>query len=212
VVEQQPAAGLSASLAPDAAAIAPALAGVLRAWDRLEVELGEVALVTDDHPLSRLTALVATWYGALPVLLLGRGAAPADLAGVRWIAVDDDPDATLGRVRGELASRPGAVAIELSGRADVVDFLLEALPTYARVLLAGERRELLTIDYYVNLHRKGLVVHSGRLQPVEDGNDPRQRQLLERASRLLSRPERVEACRRALHLDHGDDRRAAARR
>lgn len=187
------------ALDKEVAVVIPAVAAALRVWDELGLELGEAAVVTAGHPLSRLVANVAVWYGALPVLVIGDEVA-AD-PNVELVPVQDS-DKAVSTLSQKLASRPGVVAAELSGRADFVDLLLETIPPLARVLFAGEQRERLTIDYYVNVHRKGLLLRSGEVSPsAERVTDPAAAARLDRAERLLQRADRALACRAALGLD-----------
>jgi hypothetical protein len=48
--------------------------------------------------------------------------------------------------------------VELSGRAEVLDILLEVMPRWTRLLLAGPAGKPVTIDFYKNVHRKGAVI------------------------------------------------------
>jgi len=185
-----------AALEADAMALVPAVCAALELWDTLKLEVGEAAVVTDGHPWSRAVALVASWYGALPVVLISDDA--ASVPGVIRVSTTGAPDPVRELVV-NLQGRPAVAAAELSGRADAVDLLLEALPASSRVMLAGAAREPLTIDYYVNVHRKGLRLVSGMLDAgpmhaVDAGADAR----AGRARRLLARPARLAACREAM--------------
>jgi hypothetical protein len=91
------------------------------------------------------------------------------------------------------------VAAELTGDPSLVDGLLEALPRSSGLMLAGPSRERLTVDYYANVHIKGLRLLSGTLDAdssavMRDGRASR----LERTRRLLARPERAAACSQVL--------------
>jgi len=55
--------------------------------------------------------------------------------------------------------------VDLSGRADVIDVLLEVIPRWGRLLLAGPAGTPVTIDYYRNVHRKGIVFATTVLEP-----------------------------------------------
>jgi hypothetical protein len=170
------------------ATLVTAVAASLALWDRLGLSLGETVVITAGHRWSRVAALVATWYGAVPVILHSNDALPLP-PGVTRLQVDDPAD----RARvlaAQLRDAPAVVAADLSGRADTVDLLLEALPPMSRLLLAGSAGELLTIDYYVNVHRKGLHLMSG---VFEDLAAPGGADYRTRAERLLARPDRVAA-------------------
>jgi threonine dehydrogenase-like Zn-dependent dehydrogenase len=137
------------------------LAVALEAWDELGLELGEAALIAGDGPTARIFATAAGYRGACPVVQVG-----ADGKGL--------PGAE------ELAGMAGVAAVDLSGRADTVDALLEALPEGARLMLAGDDSEPQTIDYYGNIHRKGVHLLCRRLQAGSPSGF-----WLERASLLL---------------------------
>jgi threonine dehydrogenase-like Zn-dependent dehydrogenase len=146
-------------------------------------------VVTSGHPLSRLFALTATWCGAVPVILAGE----KDPAAVRGVTSFEVRDATadLKALQG-LLDRPGAVVVEMTGKAETVDVIMEAIPPAARLLFVGEAREPLTMDFYVNVHRKGIALHSNTVDGLADEEST------ERARRLLQDPERVAQCRLAL--------------
>jgi threonine dehydrogenase-like Zn-dependent dehydrogenase len=121
------------------------LARALWAWEELGLELGETALISGEGPMARMVALAASCRGACPVVLVGSAA--QGLPGAE-----------------ELAGRAGVAAVDLTGRSETVDALLEALPHGARLMLAGHESEPQTIDYYNNIHRKGVHLLCRRLQ------------------------------------------------
>lgn len=175
------------TLGADAALMAPPLALCLWAWESLGLELGEAAVYTDGCPLAGLIGRVARWRGGLPIVKVVEGGdAP----------VADGPDTTIaarGDAAGvELASavreRPGVAAVDLTGRPDMVDLLLESLPKWSRLMLAGRVREPLTMDLYRNVHLKGTSLIFSRFEPslvFGGGNGPGD--LLPNAFRLLER-------------------------
>lgn len=170
------------------------VAASLRLWDRLGLSLGEAVVITAGHRWSRLVALVATWYGAVPVIVHSNDPRPLPPGVTRFEA--PDPADRARALATLLKGMPAVVAAELSGRADAVDMLLEGLPPMSRLMLAGAAGEPLTIDYYINVHRKGLHLTSC----VLDADPPHDRagDYVVRAERLLARTERAEACRAAL--------------
>ena len=103
-------------------------------------------------------------------------------------------------LRERLGGCSGVAALELSGRADVVDSMLEAIPRFTRLGMFGAKRESLTIDYYVNVHRKGLEMVSGVLDPFAALTRQSERALedIARASRLLHVSARADECRVAM--------------
>jgi threonine dehydrogenase-like Zn-dependent dehydrogenase len=172
------------------ATLVPAVAASLAVWDRLGLSIGETVVITAGHRWSRVAALVATWYGAVPVILHSNDTLPLP-PGVTRLTVDDPAD----RARilaNQLRESPAVVAADFSGRADAVDLLLEAVPPMSRLMLAGTSGEPLTIDYYINVHRKGLHLLSVVFDDLAATGDADYRA---RAERLLARSERADACR-----------------
>jgi hypothetical protein len=191
-----PSAADRPELTPDAAgADAIVCAELLSVWDALALEIGDTAVVTDGHPWSRLCALVASWYGALPVLFLTTGSdGPEGIVTVRV----DDPAAAIKHLSATLAPTTGVAAVDLGGRADHIDLLLESLPRFSRLMLAGPPGESLTIDFYVNVHRRGLRLLSRVLDPRGGtGHAPASAEHLARAQRLLANPRRQQEFRGA---------------
>jgi hypothetical protein len=179
-------------VSPETAVLIPILAEALRVWDGLDTEIGAAAVVTHAAPWSDLLTEVGTWYGARPSkVAIGTPAGGEP-------AVDiSDPDA-VARFRQRLEAYPLVCAVELTGRAAAAEFYFESMPQQARVLLAGPPYEHLTIDYYVNVHRKGLRLRSTVLTPRRSfsGDDSLER--VRRATRLLSHAGRVNAVQAAV--------------
>jgi hypothetical protein len=184
---------------PDATALIPPVASALAAWDALDLEIGELAIVTGGDAGSRIAALVATWYGALPVVLVGAPDAPAPPAGVEPL-VFADPDAAMADLAARIGKHPGVAAVDLSGRLEYVDLLLATIPMFARVMLAGPPRERLTIDFYSNVHRKGLILRSTTFQPDSGDRDDVASRRVARAASLLSDPSRLASAAAALSI------------
>ncbi|MBD3868861.1 MAG: hypothetical protein IFK94_12105 [Acidobacteria bacterium] len=170
--------------------VAPYLASALHAWEELRLEVGETALVAGSGTLTNVFCLAALWCGACPVITLGPDGHVDGVSG--WDIPAEDPEPTLDRLTTELAAVPAVAAVDLTGRAAVADMFFEVLPQYARLLLAGDTGEPLTIDYYVNIHRKGIDLMAREIDV--SSVDAR---MLQRASALLSSPDRAEACLRA---------------
>ena len=185
-------------LAPDLESLVPKVATALSLWDSLRLEIGEAAVLAGDHPCARIIALTAIWHGAVPVLQLCTSDAALP-AGVEAISYGDSRQA-INVLSQRLARCPGVAAVDLTGRAESVDVLLAALPRFARLLLTGTAAEPLTIDFYVNVHRKGLELRSGLLQPPSSETPTHQPigHWSARASRLLMNPKRAADCMAAI--------------
>jgi hypothetical protein len=188
---------IPATLVPHLQAVLATVAG-LSIVDALTVELGDRCVVSGTTGLARLTALVAGWAGAWPIMLTP-GSAPPPPAGVEHVLVDD-LEAALATLSARLQESPSVVAIELTGLAAMVDLLLQSAPMFARLLFAGDARQPLTIDFYTNVHRKGLLLQSMAIDLPDFVASPRDGEgsrRLTRALGLLSRPDRLAACQAA---------------
>jgi hypothetical protein len=147
---------VAAALEVTRALALPPLAAALSMWESLRLELGDAAVFTAGGALSTLAGQVALWRGGCPVLELGpagAGATPG-ITHVDWT----DPEEAARQLTGATGARPGFAAVELSGRAEVLDILLEMMPRWSRLLLAGPAGQPVTIDFYKNVHRKGAVI------------------------------------------------------
>jgi hypothetical protein len=183
--------GLGDALVP----FVPVVARALAFWDALGLEIGETAIVTSAGWTGHVVATVASWYGAAPLVVGMPGLAAGPPGSDRLIA--EDAEAAVKDLQGRLQGRAGVAGVELTGRAALVDLLLQTVPTFARLMFAGDARERLTVDFYVNVHRKGLLLHSDLFDPAAavaapwtGGTGAR----FARAARLLARPDRAAAC------------------
>ncbi|HYI26241.1 MAG TPA: hypothetical protein VD863_00155 [Bradyrhizobium sp.] len=189
---------VTADLDADGALAAPALVTALHVWDIQNLEIGEAAVVTEGSPLSTLVAVVATWYGASPVVLISSAATGRAAAALPHSVVEVSERAELTE---KLYEKPGVAAIDLSGMAQMVDLLLTTLPPLSRLMLSGLGKELLTVDFYNNVHRKGLLLSSNIVdltRPLEATHLGADGVRIRRACRLLARAERRSACLAAL--------------
>jgi hypothetical protein len=115
-----------------------------------------LAIYTDGIGLADVIGLVAAWQGALPVVRLTSGPA---IDNVRTIGIDDAAAAAKG-LRSLTSCAPGVAAVDLSGNGDVIAMLLDALPRWGRLMLAGPYPAPFTTAFYTDIHRKGVVVCS----------------------------------------------------
>lgn len=177
--------------------IAPT-AALLAAWRTLNLELGDAAVWTGDSNLSRLAGHLALSGGACPGIqlagCLSTGPRRGDFEVVDW----DDPEQAMSALARIVSGRPGFAALELTGRAEVIDILLEIIPRWGRLFLAGPAGQPVTLDFYKNIHRKGVVLSSETLDVsrVFDARlGPRLHEEMIRAARLLATPTTREFCR-----------------
>ena len=176
---------------PNVEAVVPPLAAAVGAWQELGLELGETAVVSGEGLLADLFCLAALWSGACPVIRLG--SRNDSIPGTRcWTVPSDDPEPALEQLASQLADAPAVAAVELTGTAVAADILFETIPVYSRLLLGGSGGEPLTIDYYNNIHRKGITVLARNIDPapgVSDESDT----MVRRARTLVASPERLQA-------------------
>jgi hypothetical protein len=139
------------------------LATALWAWDELDLELGEAAVYTTGTALERMIGCAAIWRGALPVARLG-AETPGVLGGTGVVSAMD-PHASIRQLAETVRVAPGFAAIDLSGRGEILDILLEVAPRWGRILLGAPTSSHVTIDFYNNVHRKGTYLKAARLDP-----------------------------------------------
>lgn len=145
------------------ALLVPSLTAVLALWETLQLELGDVAVITSGSVLSPLAAEVALWRGGCPVVTLGPASVTDNPATthIDW----SDPEEAGRQLLAAMGNRPGFAALELSGRADMMDLLFESIPRWGRLLLGGSAGQPITVDFYKNIHRKGVTVNTAVLEP-----------------------------------------------
>lgn len=192
---------LPRGIEPEIGLYAVPVALSLWVWESLHLELGEVAACTGAHWLDRILPQVAIWRGARTVVTVGDDTAGLTANGVTPLDVKKDPAALVKQLSAVMEAAPGAAAVELSGRAETVDVLFESLPQGSRLMLAGESAELLTIDYYNNVHRKGVVIKSSVLTPnllFSNSSPTGPANYMRRACTILGHEELGPVCRRLL--------------
>jgi hypothetical protein len=156
---------IPAPLEIDQALLAPPLALALRVWEQLHLEMGEAAVYTDGNVFSNFVGQVAIWRGGCPVMKLLRDANESVPDRVERIGLKTDSDETVGRIKNRIKEKAGFAAVDLSGRPEIIDLLLEVMPRWGKLMIAGRTQRSLTIDFYNNVHRKGLVLSCGTFDP-----------------------------------------------
>jgi len=195
---------LPRSVELSSAMLIPPVASALALWETLHLELGEAAVWTGGAPLSGLVGQVALWRGACPAVELGSTQSSGSAEGRPGIDVLDGSDAeeASAKLAAIAADRPGFAAIDLSGRADVIDILLEVIPRWGRLVLAGPPGSSVTIDFYKNIHRKGIIISSTVVEPaaILDASRPEILTQVPRAIEILINPGMAARCRELLGL------------
>lgn len=151
-------------LDPEHAMLAPLVALALWGWDCLGLELGELAVYTGIGPLADIVGQIAIWSGAQPLVKLSPTRHGLKLSSNHMISSDDLVD-TAETLKKLAFSSPGFAAVDLTGRPEIVDLLLEIIPKWGRLLLGSNHPGKLTIDYYKNIHRKAALVVTNILTP-----------------------------------------------
>ena len=176
---------------PKIAHFLPPLTLALWAWDKLDLEMGELALLAGDSRYTMVFAQVAFWRGAYPVIRITQTAhrenEPKFLCTLNVENADENR-----RLRQLVSDRPGFAAIDLSGREMLIDYLFELGPKWGRIMLASPVHNEITIDYYNNIHRKGTCIYSTILEDslvFQVQNKEEMVFHLDRASRILRNPE-----------------------
>lgn len=186
------------------ALLAPPLALALSFWDRLHLELGEAAIYTEGDVFADLLGQVAIWSGACPVIKLCNAICKSPLVSGESQLLSD-ADQALHQLRHRIKEKPGFAAIDLSGRPEIIDLLLEVVPRWGRIMLAGRTRQPLTVDFYNNVHRKGVVLVSSAFEPTYPLQESQSRAYLPAAFRILQNKEMAAICSDLVHRKHSID-------
>lgn len=133
-----------------------ALQGVRKA----RIELGEAVAVVGAGLVGLLAAQLASLAGGLPVLAVDKD--PHRLAFAHRVGVDNTVEATE-EVRSQLESvcdgELPSVVIEATGHPEAVPLAFDLARPHGRVVLLGSTRgETEAVNFYRDVHRKGLTV------------------------------------------------------
>lgn len=153
------------TLTAETALLVPPLALSLWAWDNLDLELGEAAIYALGSPFTNFIGQAALWRGGVPVIEIDTDT-PSRLAlGVEQMQFVDRRE-LIERLGARLHGRPGVAVIDLSGRPEIMDVLLEVVPRWGRLMLAGHKAGPLTVDFYNNIHRKAVRMETCTFDPM----------------------------------------------
>jgi hypothetical protein len=143
------------------------LAHALWVWDAVELELGDLAIITGNSVTAGMIAKVACWRSGGSVIALDRfpGTGSAWHPGETIDA--SDQAATLQRLGAAIAAAPSTAAAICDGDAAILELVLEALPAWGRVVLATESTQPATVDFYNNVHRKGCRIVTVPATPAQ---------------------------------------------
>jgi hypothetical protein len=188
---------LHQSLPDEQAMRIQALALALAICDAADLELGEVAVYTSGVAHESIVATVAQWRTARDAIRLRlQEDALACPPGVQDVD-GADPQRALEVIRMTASHAPGFAAIVLSPQPEALDVLLEAMPMWGRLVIGSASSAPATIDFYNNIHRKGVrmvsVPSSARFIFEAPARADRTT-LIERAIRILTCEDLAAAC------------------
>lgn len=183
-------------LLADRAMLVPRLSVALAICEAVALELGDVPVCTSGGDNLHLIATLCQWRTGREVLVLDLldGHAVA-AAGCRRID-GSDPQGAIEDISRASATAPGVAAIVLSRKSEAVDILLEAMPMWGRMIIASDGTKPATIDFYNNVHRKGMSLVTGPASPAvlfEPELRADRRHFTERAIQILLRDELATA-------------------
>lgn len=188
---------LDESLPEERAMRVPALALALAISDAAALELGEVAVFTSGAAHESVVATVAQWRTCRDVIRLRLHDGLSVCApGVREVD-GTDPQRAIELIRTEANSAAGYAAIVLSPQPEALDVLLEAMPIWGRLVFGATSSSRATIDFYNNVHRKGVrmvSVPSTTRFIFEARARPEVAALVERAMRILTCDDLAAVC------------------
>lgn len=192
---------ISENVPAERACLVPLLTLALSLWDHAALEIGETAVFTEGCRHSDLIALVAQWRGALRVIRLSDRCDPVDEGGATEIVPISSPEAARELLLEKLGGAPGVAMVDFGGRSEILDLLLETIPQWGRLILAGSKMQLTTLDFYNNVHRKCITLSSFLFESqalfYETG---KYAVYVRNALQILSSDEMALACERAAGL------------
>ncbi len=157
-IDERECVSLEQDLPSARAMLVPDLALALAICASARLELGEIAVYSSGARHEALIGLVAGWCTGRDVIRIdfndGAGVTPAGVQKVDG----SDPQRALEIIQRSTRNTAGFAAIVLSSKAEAMDVLLEAMPTWGRLVVASRSTESATIDFYNNVHRKGVTV------------------------------------------------------
>ncbi|MFW9873685.1 MAG: hypothetical protein ACFFG0_11315 [Candidatus Thorarchaeota archaeon] len=167
--------------------IIPLVAKELELFEKINLEIGELVIVTGEGLIPRLLSLCALWHGAKYVIHIT--AEKTYLPEIETIKFENLSKNVISiALNQKVNTTPGFVAIDTSGKANIIDYLLETLPVWGRLILMGNTEPQLTIDYYNNVHRKAadIVVTEFNIETIFDPNMKKvNSQYVKRSLRIL---------------------------
>jgi len=141
-----------------------------------KIDLGESVLVIGLGPVGLYAAQSARLAGGFPVLGLDPMAARRELALKLGVDAAYATPEELARGHPLMAGDTPRVVIEATGRPDVVNLAFKLCGRNGRVVLLGSTRGTTpNVDFYTDVHRKGLTIVGAQVltRPTLDNSDGR---------------------------------------
>lgn len=141
-----------------------ALQGVRKA----RIELGEKVMVIGQGVIGQLALQLARLNGAMPAIGVDRheNRLKTSLACGADMAFDTNDEKWL-----EAVGEKPQVVLDATGYPEAVQLSFDAIRTFGRVVLLASTRGLSTVNYYADIHAKGVTVlgaHAGRVPEIEE--------------------------------------------
>lgn len=136
---------------------APILAALLQIAEDAKVELGTAVVISGDCPLSKLFGEMCRWWTPVRIQL-SKFDDSIDSSGP-FSQVFRVSDENVQKELADLLQSSAAVSfVDFSGSSDAWDIMFEAAPYWSRLVAAAAVGSPMTIDFYNNIHRKGVTL------------------------------------------------------
>lgn len=142
----------------DIAFLLPPLGFALMLAQQTGFEIGEAALVAGKGIIPDLVCAVLKWKGALPCIRLDNPDGNC-LPGLTYLP--DDPGLIMDGASPlveTIKKRSGLVYFDTGDNPDFLELLIEHFPMWSRIVLAGNHRRKINLDYYNDIHKKGATL------------------------------------------------------
>jgi hypothetical protein len=136
----------------------PLVATILRLSEEAHIELGDTLVICSDCSLGRLMGEMGKWW-APDRVNLGSEASPeppTPYFSHQFRVSDENVQDQLGQL---LSESKNVTFVDFSGSPDVWNVMLQAAPYWSRIVASALAEIPMTIDFYNNIHRKGVTIY-----------------------------------------------------
>ncbi len=137
---------------------------------KARIEIGEMAVVIGLGLIGQIALQLASLNGALPVIGVDRVKKRLEIAMV--CGADEIIDAPDDTWPDRLKDRP-AVVVEATGAPEAIGAALQAIDSFGRVCLLGSTRGDRTINFYRDVHKKGVTLVGAHTTGANPGTESR---------------------------------------